>query len=110
MSQRDALASLAHLAPPASRLQRDEPGGTSPRAPSALRARVGQIVPAESLAAPSYAGAGIILAIAGAAIGGYHGYERNRSLPWTLVWSAAGFLFPVTTTAVAIGQGYASKL
>ena len=102
--QRDALASLALI----SRVPRDKPQSASQ---SALRARVGQVMPAENLGVPAYAGAGLLLALAGAAVGGYHGYLRDRGdLPWTLIWGAAGFFFPVTTAAVAIGQGYGSKL
>ena len=73
------------------------------------------MLPASSGAAdgivPALTAGALILPVVGAAINGYHGFVRNRgSLPWTLLWGAGGFFFPVTATAVAIGQGYTSKL
>ena len=100
MSQRDALASLAHLAPP-------------PRVPAPIAAaRVGQMsLPGGGAIVPAVTAGALILPILGAAINGYHGYVRNRgNLPWTAVWTAGGFFFPVPATTAAIAQGYASKL
>lgn len=46
------------------------------------------------------------LTIAAAAGAGFHGYRRNNSLGWALVWFTFGSLFPIITTVVAAAQGY----
>lgn len=42
---------------------------------------------------------------AGAAIGAYHGYKRNKSVGWALVWGMFGAISPIITSAVAFAQG-----
>ncbi len=38
----------------------------------------------------------------------YHGWKRNRSVPWALAWAVAGTVFgPGCFMAVAVGQGFA---
>lgn len=37
---------------------------------------------------------------------GYHGYKRNRSVGWALIWGLAGGIAPVLTPAIAIAQGF----
>lgn len=44
--------------------------------------------------------------VAAAAGAAFHGYRRNQSLFWGLAWFALGSLFPITTTVVALAQGY----
>lgn len=39
----------------------------------------------------------------------YHGYVRNRSVPWALWWGLMGGLFPIITPVIAVAQGYAKK-
>lgn len=46
------------------------------------------------------------LTIAAAAGAGFHGYRRNNSLGWGLVWFTMGTLFPIVTTVVGLAQGY----
>jgi hypothetical protein len=36
----------------------------------------------------------------------YHGYRRNNSLGWGLLWGLMGSMFPVVTPVVAMAQGY----
>jgi len=43
---------------------------------------------------------------AATAVSAYHGYRRNRSIGWALVWGAMGFLFPVMTPTIALAQGF----
>lgn len=39
----------------------------------------------------------------------YHGYKRNRSVGWALVWGAAGAFFPIVTPAIALAQGFGKR-
>jgi hypothetical protein len=50
-----------------------------------------------------------ILSVAGAAAGAYHGYRRNRSIGWALVWALCGSIAPIITVPVALAQGYGKK-
>lgn len=36
----------------------------------------------------------------------YHGYKRNQSVGWAIVWGIMGALFPIITPVVAVAQGY----
>lgn len=36
----------------------------------------------------------------------YHGYKRNNSVGWALVWGFLGALFPIITPTVAIAEGF----
>lgn len=38
-------------------------------------------------------------------IGVFHGYRRNNSLGWALVWGVMGSVAPIITPAVALAQG-----
>jgi hypothetical protein len=49
----------------------------------------------------------VLLSTAGMAAGAYHGYKRNRSVGWALVWGLLGGAFPIITPVVAVAQGYA---
>jgi hypothetical protein len=44
-----------------------------------------------------------------AALAGYHGYQRNKSLAWAAPWAVAGFVCPVVTLPFAISQGYGKR-
>lgn len=40
----------------------------------------------------------------------YHGWKRNKSVPWALAWVAAGAVFgPGCFMAIAVGQGFAQS-
>ncbi len=41
-----------------------------------------------------------------AATAAYHGYVRNQSIGWSLVWALSGGLFPLITNAIGIAQGF----
>ena len=39
----------------------------------------------------------------------YHGYKRNESIGWALLWGAMGATFPIVTPVIAIAQGFGKK-
>jgi hypothetical protein len=43
--------------------------------------------------------------LAGTAIGAYHGYKRNDSVGWAIVWALLGGLAPIIVIPVAFAQG-----
>jgi len=47
-----------------------------------------------------------IVSAAGAGLGAYHGYSRNRNVGWALWWALMGGVFPVVTVPIAIAQGF----
>lgn len=46
------------------------------------------------------------LSMVGAAAGAYHGYKRNKSVKWAVIWSLLGGLSPLIVGAVAVAQGF----
>lgn len=48
-----------------------------------------------------------IAALLSAGASAYHGYKRNDSVGWAVVWGLLGSLFPVITPAIALAQGFA---
>jgi hypothetical protein len=50
-----------------------------------------------------------VLATVSAAACGYHGYKRNNSIGWAVVWFLFGGWFPVITPVVAVAQGFGTK-
>lgn len=46
------------------------------------------------------------IATASMAASVYHGYKRNNSIGWALVWGLMGGLFPVVTPVIAMAQGF----
>ena len=40
----------------------------------------------------------------------YHGYKRNQSVGWAVLWFICGAALPVVTQAVAIAQGYGKPI
>ena len=49
------------------------------------------------------------LTMGGAAAGAYHGYKRNNSIGWAIVWSFMGGILPVITIGVAAAQGFGKR-
>jgi len=45
------------------------------------------------------------LALAGMGLGAYHGYKRNSSVGWAVVWALLGSIAPVIVIPVAFAQG-----
>jgi hypothetical protein len=50
-----------------------------------------------------------IVALAGAGLGAYHGWKRDHSVGWAIVWALLGGTFPVITIPVAFAQGFAKR-
>ena len=46
---------------------------------------------------------------ASVAASAYHGYKRNQSVGWALVWGFFGGLAPVVTPAIALAQGFGKR-
>ncbi len=40
----------------------------------------------------------------------YHGYKRNNSIGWALVWGWFGSVAPFTTAALALAQGFGEPI
>jgi hypothetical protein len=40
---------------------------------------------------------------------GYHGYKRNNSVGWALLWSILGGAAPPITGVIAVAQGFGKK-
>lgn len=47
-----------------------------------------------------------VLGLAGTALGAYHGYKRNDSVGWAIVWGLLGGAVPFITIPVAFAQGF----
>lgn len=39
----------------------------------------------------------------------YHGYKRNKSIGWAVVWGLLGGIFPVITPVIAVAQGFGKR-
>lgn len=44
--------------------------------------------------------------LAGTVAGAYHGYRRNNSFGWALVWGLLGGIAPVLVVPIAVAQGF----
>jgi hypothetical protein len=85
------------------RLPEGKPVGQYVRAPAAAeyhRAMSGAASDLVHSEAVSYASA---------ALCAYHGYRRNGSLFWALVWAVAGKKIPIVAVPVAAAQGIGKK-
>lgn len=50
-----------------------------------------------------------LLSTVSAALSGYHGYKRNNSLGYGLLWFALGGLFPIVVPTIGFAQGFAKR-
>lgn len=48
----------------------------------------------------------IAISTVSAVVSAYHGYKRNDSIGWAIVWYFMGAWFPIITPTVALAQGY----
>lgn len=48
----------------------------------------------------------IALSTVSGALSAYHGYKRNDSIGWAIVWYFMGAWFPIITPAIAVAQGF----
>jgi hypothetical protein len=49
------------------------------------------------------------LALVSATASGFHGYRRNNSLGWGLVWFVMGSVFPIITPVIGLAQGFGQE-
>ncbi len=42
----------------------------------------------------------------GALAATFHGYRRNQSIGWALLWGVFGYALPLGTNVIAVAQGY----
>lgn len=47
-----------------------------------------------------------LLSTVSAGASAYHGYKRNKSVGWALVWGLFGGSFPIVVPAIALAQGF----
>lgn len=47
--------------------------------------------------------------IAASAACAYHGYRRNQSIFWAVIWSMMGYGAPIVAVPVAIAQGFGKE-
>lgn len=45
----------------------------------------------------------------GATTGAYHGFKRNDSVGWAIVWALLGSIVPVVTIPVSLAQGFGKR-
>ena len=73
-------------------------------APAELGASTGQAAPYPYDSMWEKLASGV--AVAGTALGAYHGYRRTESVGWAIGWALLGGLFPYITIPVALAQGF----
>lgn len=66
-------------------------------------------IPVRAAISPGTAVALGTLSAASSLVSLYHGYRRNNSLGWGLLWGLMGATFPLITPTVALAQGYAVR-
>ncbi len=49
------------------------------------------------------------LSVASMAASTYHGWRRNKSIGWAVVWGLMGAAFPVVTPVIAVAQGFGKE-
>jgi len=67
---------------------------------------IAAVRPAGDLTYPAPSPTFAWLSAISAGLGAYHGYKRNGSIGWALVWAASGAVLPVVTPAIAFAQGF----
>ena len=50
-----------------------------------------------------------MVSLASAVAGTYHGYKRNQSVGWAIVWGLCGTFFPIITPTIAVAQGFGKR-
>lgn len=69
---------------------------------------IGAVQPAETRLAPGYVAWGLV-STASMLLCVWHGYKRNDSVGWALVWGFFGALFPIVTPVIALAQGFGER-
>lgn len=50
-----------------------------------------------------------VASVLSTALSAYHGYKRNESVGWAVVWGLLGGIFPVITPVIAYAQGFGER-
>jgi hypothetical protein len=50
-----------------------------------------------------------VASVLSTALSAYHGYKRNDSIGWAIVWGLLGGAFPVITPTIAYAQGFGER-
>lgn len=50
-----------------------------------------------------------VLSAVSAGASAYHGYKRNNSVGWAIVWGLLGGIFPILVPAIAIAEGFGKR-
>jgi hypothetical protein len=50
-----------------------------------------------------------VASVLSTALSAYHGYKRNDSVGWAIVWGLLGGAFPVITPTIAYAQGFGER-
>ena len=48
----------------------------------------------------------LLISTVSAGASAYHGYKRNKSVGWALIWGGFGGSFPIIVPAIALAQGF----
>lgn len=50
-----------------------------------------------------------VASVVSVGLSAYHGYKRNQSIGWAIVWGLLGGIAPVITPAIAVAQGFGER-
>lgn len=50
-----------------------------------------------------------LISTAGIGLGAYHGYKRNDSVGWGIIWGLLGGAFPIFTIPISFAQGFGER-
>jgi hypothetical protein len=53
---------------------------------------------------------GGLIEAASIGLSAYHGYKRNDSVGWAVVWGLLGGVFPVLVPVIGLAQGFAKPI
>ena len=54
-------------------------------------------------------GVSSVLPLVGSLAATYHGYKRNGSVKWAVIWGVLGGFAPLIVNTIAIAQGFGKK-
>lgn len=94
------LVQITNTAPPAYRPagEASAPGAMQPLPPNPYMNADGSMT--------NLGVAVLLLSTVSAGASAYHGYKRNKSVGWALVWGFFGGGFPIVVPAIAVAQGF----
>lgn len=87
----------------------------APPVAAALRGLAGALMDAQGAGMPVQTALARIppwlkyAAIVGGALGAYHGYKRDDSVGWAILWSIFGSGLPFLAVPIALAQGFGKR-